>query len=108
MQHADLALQLHFLPILAPLVARGEIDGQSYGMMFDRVATSQGRPQRFGTQFRCDGGKWRPYPIEHPDHLEERRKAEAFPGTFAEMQAYFDQLPPCPQTRSPPPPGMQK
>ena len=66
-------------------------------MMFDRVATSQGRPQRFGTQFRCDGGKWRPYPIEHPDHLEERRKAEAFPGTFAEMQAYFDQLPPCPR-----------
>jgi hypothetical protein len=106
-QHADLPLQQRFLPVIEPLVATGEIDGQSYAMMFDRVAISQGRPQRYGTQFRCDGGKWRPYPIEDPARLDRRRQGEAIPGTFAQELAHFEQLPTCPQTRMPPPAGMK-
>jgi hypothetical protein len=106
-QHADLPLQERVLPLIAPLVKRGEIDGQSYGMMFDRVAISHGRPQTYGTQFRCDDGKWRPYPILDPEHLDARRATLAFPGSYAEIKAYFDRSPPCPQTRRPPPPGMK-
>ena len=106
-QHSDLALQERFLPVLAPLVASGEVPGEAYGMMYDRVEIQHDRPQRYGTQFRCDGGKWRPYPIEDADHLEARRKAYGFLQTFVEYKAYFDGEPPCPQTGRPPPPGMK-
>lgn len=105
-QHSDEGLWRRFLPVLEPLVATGEIDGQSYAMMFDRLATSEGRPQRYGTQFRCDNGKWRPYPIESVEDLEARREEMAFPVPFADYRAHFESQPQCPQTLSPPPPGM--
>jgi hypothetical protein len=106
-QHSDLSLQRRFLPILEPLVKKGEVTPNAYGAMFDRVATSEGRPQRYGTQFRCDGGKWRPYPIEDPEGLDARRNQLGFQGpTFAEIKARFASDPYCPQTQSPPPPGM--
>jgi len=106
-QHGSLSLQERVLPMIAPLVKSGEIEGQSYGMMFDRVAIEHGRPQSFGTQFRCDGGRWRPYPIIDPEHLDARRAELAFPVTYAEMKAHFDGSPSCPQTRSPPPKAMK-
>jgi hypothetical protein len=106
-QHSDVQTQKRFLPTLETLVPAGEFDGQSYGMMFDRVAISEGRPQRFGTQFRCDGGKWRPYPMEAADQVDARRKAMGFPEVFAAYKAQFDTSPTCPQTRSAPPPGMK-
>lgn len=106
-QHSNLTTQKRFLPVLEGLVAKGEIDGQSYGMMFDRVAISEDRPQRYGSQFRCDGGKWRPYPMEDADHVDALRAAMNFPTTFAEYRVRFDKSPTCPQTRSPPPPGMK-
>jgi hypothetical protein len=106
-QHADPSMQEHFLPILAPLVAQHEIDGQSYGMMFDRVAVSHGQPQTYGTQFRCDAGRWRPYPIADRQQLDQRREQMGFPTSFADTKAYFDRSPPCPQTTSAPPSGMK-
>lgn len=106
-QHSDVETQKRFLPTLETLVPAGEFDGQSYGMMFDRVAISEGRPQRYGSQFRCDGGKWRPYPMEDPEQVDARRTAMGFPGGFAAYKAHFDKSPTCPQTRSPPPPGMK-
>jgi hypothetical protein len=105
-QHSDVTLWRRFLPVLEPLVASGEIDGQSYAMMFDRLAISEARPQRFGTQWRCDGGKYRPYPIENADRLDERRSAMGIPVTFAWEKAYYAKEPYCFQTRSAPPPGM--
>lgn len=106
-QHSDLETQKRFLPTLETLVPTREFDGQNYGMMFDRVAISEDRPQRYGTQFRCDGGKWRPYPIDDPEQLDARRKAMGFPDAFAAYKAHFDASPTCPQTRKPPPPGMK-
>lgn len=105
-QHAGETMQKRFLPVIEPLVKRGEVDGESYGMMFDRVRISDGQPQRYGTQFRCDGGKWRPYPLEDPEHVEARRAELGFGWSYAQEKAQFQRMPPCPQTRSPPPPGM--
>jgi hypothetical protein len=106
-QHSDLATQERFLPVFARLVLSGEVEGQTYGAMYDRVEIQQDRPQLYGTQFRCDGGKWRPYPIKDPDHVDERRKAFGFLQTFAEYKAHMQDSPPCPQTTRPPPPGMK-
>ena len=106
-QHGGDAVRERFLPVLGPLVASGEVPGQAYAMMYDRVQTGHKRPQRYGTQFRCDGGKWRPYPVEDPDDVDARRKTFGIEGTFAEVKAYYAAEPPCPQTQSPPPPGMK-
>lgn len=105
-QHSDATLWRRFLPVLEPLAASGEIDRQSYAMMYDRLATSEGRPQRYGTQFRCDNGKWRPYPIEAPEALAGRRSEMAFPMSFEDYRAHFASQPSCPQTLSPPPQDM--
>lgn len=107
-QHSDLALQERFLPVIGRLVQSGEAPGDSWAMMYDRVEIQHDRPQLYGTQFRCDSGKWRPYPIKDPDQLEARRKALGFDMTFADYKAkLFDASPPCPQTKRPPPPGMK-
>jgi hypothetical protein len=106
-QHGDLALLERFLPVLGRQVAAGEVPGEGYAMMYDRVETSHDRPQLYGTQFRCDGGKWRPYPIKDPEGLEARRKPLGFFMTFADYKAKFESFPPCPQTKRPPPPGMK-
>lgn len=105
-QHADIEMWRRFLPLLEPLAQRGQVDGQSYAMMYDRLATSEGRPQVYGTQFRCDGGKWRPYPIQDPDQIEARRATMNFPVPFSAYLAHFQSMPSCPQTLSPPPVGM--
>jgi len=106
-QHGDLTLQERFLPVIARFVPTGDVPGEGYAMMSDRVETSHERPQLYGTQFRCDGGKWRPYPIKDPEQLEARRKALGFFMTFADYKARFEAMPTCPQTGRPPPPGMK-
>ncbi len=106
-QHADTAMQRRFLPKLEALAKAGEVDGQNVAMMFDRIAIAEGRPQRYGTQFRCDGGKWRPYPLEDEANVEALRRGAGVGWSYAENKAQVQASPPCPQTRSPPPPGMK-
>lgn len=93
-QHADSDLQRRFLPIFAELVPRGEVEGQSYALMYDRVAMAKGRPQRYGSQFRCEGGRWVVYRIEDPAGLDALRQTMGL-GPFAQMKAHVDNLPPC-------------
>lgn len=86
-QHSDLALRKRVLPRLEPLAKSGEIEGSDYASMFDRVATEEGRPQRYGTQFRCRGGKQESYPIEDLEQAEELRRSLGFQQTLAESLA---------------------
>ena len=85
------------MPILEPLALAGEIDGQDYGLMYDRLAVNEGRPQRYGTQVTCKAGKlvidWDN--LEDPANADERRRALGFPGTLAEYEALFARYPPC-------------
>lgn len=83
------------MPVLEPLVATGEIDGQSYAMMYDRLALSEGRPQRYGTQMTCVDSRWTVNTLEDPDTVEERRRAMGFPGTLEDYKAHFATFPPC-------------
>jgi len=77
-QHADHdpAFQAEILGKLEPLARRGETAPKRYAMLFDRVAVAAKRPQRFGTQGRCQpGGKWVANDIETPEALDARRAA---------------------------------
>lgn len=86
-QHSDLALRKQVLPRLERLAQSGEIDGIDYAFMFDRVAIGEGRPQRYGTQFRCVDGKQESYPIESIEKAEELRRSLNFPQSLAESLA---------------------
>ena len=86
-QHSDPALRKQVLPRLEPLAMTGEIRGVDFAAMFDRVATGEGRPQRYGTQYRCQDGKQVSYPIESVEKAEELRRALNFEQSLAEAWA---------------------
>lgn len=94
-QHSDVAQWKRFVPVLEPLVATGEVDGQSFGLMYDRLAINESRPQRYGSQMKCEAGKWVPETLEDPARVEEWRKALGFPWTFAEYLEHWKTFPPC-------------
>lgn len=96
-QHSDVEHWRRFLPVLEPLVATGEVDGQSYGLMYDRLAITEGRPQRYGTQVTCKAGRWAidRDNLEDPENADVRRREMGFPGTLAEYEQVFANRPPC-------------
>lgn len=86
-QHSDLELRKLVLPRLEPLALTGEIRGDDFAALFDRVATGEGRPQRYGTQYRCQDGKLASYPIESIEKAEDLRRALKFEQSLAEAWA---------------------
>jgi len=96
-QHSDLENWRRFVPVLEPLAAAGEVDGQSYGMMYDRLADNEGRPQRYGPQMTCKAGKWviDRENLEDPENADARRREMGFHRTLAEYEQVFANRPPC-------------
>jgi len=87
LQHSDdTEIKERVLPHLRELALRGEINGFDFVAMFDRLATSAGRPQRYGTQFRCVARKLEPYPLEDEGRVESLRAEFGLTPTFAEHQ----------------------
>lgn len=75
-QHADTDphFQNDVLKALERLVPLHEVDGKSFAMLFDRVALSQNRPQRYATQFGAGpGGCLAARPVEDAGKVEELR-----------------------------------
>jgi hypothetical protein len=93
-QHANLDVQERFLPRLEPLAAKGEVEAGDYALMFDRVAVREGRPQRYGSQYRCEGGKWVLYPLEDLARVDAWRQSVGL-SSFAANSARFAAMPPC-------------
>lgn len=96
-QHSNIEHWRRFVPVLEPLVAEGEVDGQSYGLMYDRLADNEGRLQRYGTQVTCKAGKWviDRENLEAPENADARRREMGFRWTLAEYEQVFADHPPC-------------
>lgn len=73
-QHSRIEHLRRFVPVLEPLVANGEVDGQSFALMFDRLAMNEGRPQRYGSQFKCVDGEYELHRLEDPSRVDELRR----------------------------------
>ena len=91
----DKELQHAILAAIEPLVAKGEIRAQAYGMLYDRVATGDNRPQRYGSAFVCKDQKLVLAPLEDPEQVDLWRKTMGFPLTVEENAAHFVNGPPC-------------
>jgi len=72
-QHGDLAAQQRLLTLVEPLALAGEFNGQRYALLYDRVAVAEGRPQRYGSQFRCEDGEQVYPPLEDPETVDAMR-----------------------------------
>lgn len=78
-QHSDVEQWRRFVPVLEPLAARGEVEGSAFALMFDRLALNEGRPQRYGSQFKCVGGRFELHPLEDPGRVNELRRQAGMP-----------------------------
>lgn len=84
-QHADLdiAFQKHALDLIEKDAARrGEPLGSNFAYLYDRVATAEQRPQRYGTQFMMpvdDPCKFELFPLDDRRQVEARRAAIGLP-----------------------------
>lgn len=76
-QHADLAVQQKYLPLMRDAVKAGRAAGSSLALLEDRIALREGRPQTFGSQIGTDPATGQSYvmPLSDPDRVDERRAA---------------------------------
>ena len=89
-QHADdIKFQEQMLARMEPLFGTPELDGQSYGLLWDRISLRNGRPQRYGSQVHCEHSAYAPINLEDPVHVDDRRKAAGFKQTEEEYMKNF-------------------
>ncbi|MBL7938645.1 MAG: hypothetical protein JNL43_04720 [Flavobacteriales bacterium] len=90
-QHADLATQEKYLPMMRDAVRKGNAKGSSLALLEDRVLMRNGKRQLYGSQIGRDPETGVHYlvPLEDPDHVDERRASVGL-GTLAEYLAYWD------------------
>ena len=74
-QHADLATQKKYLPLMREAADNGEASWASLALLIDRIEMREGRPQVFGSQITGDGnGNLSVYEIKDPEYVNQRRK----------------------------------
>ena len=91
----DKPFQRSVLTAIQPLIAKGEIRAQAWGMLYDRVATEDGGPQRYGTVFTCQERKLVLAPLEDPEHVNLWRTTMGFSLTAEEGAARSAKALPC-------------
>lgn len=82
--------------LLEEASARGEAPRWQFAYLDDRIRVYEGLPQRYGTQWRGGPHGLEPYPIEDPDHVDERRADLGLP-SLAELRASAPPEPPLDQ-----------
>lgn len=90
-QHADhdLAFQEECLRLMKALPAV-EVSLPNIAYLTDRILTSRGKPQLYGTQFQGTGRELKPQPIKNKSNLDMRRSKMGL-GTFDEyMRLMFE------------------
>jgi hypothetical protein len=74
-QHANLPVQLKYLPMIREAVKNGKAIAADVAMLEDRVNIRQNKKQVYGSQVGRDNatGEFYVFPLEDPDHVDERR-----------------------------------
>ena len=77
----DPGLQRRCLEMLEMAVACGDAPAAHYALLLDRVRMADGKEQLYGSQFvnTEDGRSVVPWPIEDPEHVDERRRRVGLP-----------------------------
>jgi outer membrane protein OmpA-like peptidoglycan-associated protein len=75
--HADINIMKEFLPYLENTCKEKEAPWEWYATLYDRIQITEGKPQRYGTQYERDSKD--PFlsklsPLEYPDKVDELRR----------------------------------
>jgi hypothetical protein len=73
-QHQTPEIQRQLLPALEKAAKAGDASMTDYAYLYDRVQVGLGKPQHWGTQIKCQGGKPVLDPIDDPAGLDARRE----------------------------------
>jgi uncharacterized protein YfbU (UPF0304 family) len=75
-QHADLATQQKYLPMMRQAVKEGKAQSSSLALLEDRVALGEKKRQTYGSQIGEDStGTSYVLPLDDPDNVDKRRAA---------------------------------
>lgn len=90
-QHADLATQQKYLPMMREAVKNKNANSSSLALLEDRVALREGRKQMYGSQIGYDDETNKSYvlPLEDPDNVDKRR-AEVGLGLLSDYVKRWD------------------
>ncbi|HLK58470.1 MAG TPA: carboxypeptidase-like regulatory domain-containing protein [Chthonomonadaceae bacterium] len=76
-QHAQLTFQKEMLPHVRRAYRAGQLQGQDYALLLDRVLVGEGKPQVYGTQAKpiaeWNGQEPTLYPIQDEANVDKRR-----------------------------------
>ncbi|OZC04549.1 hypothetical protein BSZ36_02465 [Rubricoccus marinus] len=80
LQHGDTATQERLLPLVEAAYRSGDLHGQSYALLLDRVLVGKGEPQVYGTQagFGAEG-EILVSPLADPETVDARRAEVGLP-----------------------------
>lgn len=87
-QHASLDVQQRMLPLVKAAYEAGDLSGQSYALLLDRVLVGQGEPQVYGTQASIQNGTLVVPAIADSAQVDERRAALDLPP----LETYLDMM----------------
>jgi hypothetical protein len=97
--HAFWLLVQHYPPLLKEALPQMEVAARSGALpkedlakSVDRILVLDGKPQRYGTQFKLIAGELVPDPIEDRDHLDERRTQmgmDSYEAALAALRAEY-------------------
>jgi hypothetical protein len=80
-QHADLATQEKYYPIMEKAVQENKASRKDLAYLEDRILMRQGKKQLYGTQYKLDSetNEMKLWEVEDPDRLNERRASVGLP-----------------------------
>lgn len=78
-QHQTPEIQQQLLPALEKAAQAGNASMSDYAYLYDRVQMGLGKPQHWGSQVKCEGGKPMLYAVDDRSGLDARRKQLLMP-----------------------------
>jgi hypothetical protein len=87
-QHADLATQKKYFPLLEKAARQGEASLANVAMMKDRILVREGKAQLYGTQLSGMNNLLMLYPIEDEANVDKRRKEMGLEPLDEYLQGY--------------------
>ncbi len=89
-QHADSLTQVTYFPVMRAAVKEGKALPRELALLEDRILTTQGKEQIYGSQVRmADSGKFEFFPIKDEPNVNKRRAAVGLE-PLEDYAKYFD------------------
>ena len=89
-QHSDINKMKKYIPTIKKLCNEGEGSCQAFALLYDRIKTIEGKPQRYGTQVRYNkkGKRYELFPLENEGIMVHEYREWA---GLSSLEDYVDQ-----------------